>query len=71
MNEYIGFYSFNQICMPITAAINISFTISSKDNANPNWYISFMTIIEKLPNLAMIWIKMISSSHFLEYLKNL
>lgn len=46
-------------------AINIFFTISLENKADLNWYISFMTIIEKLPNSTMILMKMIFLSHLL------
>lgn len=73
-NEEIGSHSLDQISEPITAAVNILSTTSSEDNADPNWHISFMTMIEKpslLPNSAMILPKMIFLSHSLEYLNNL
>lgn len=58
----------------MTATINIFSIISSKDDADPNWHISFMTMIEKsslLPNSSIILPKMISLSYSLKYLKNL
>ena len=47
-NENIGSHPPNQISEPMTAVVNISSTISSEDDTDPNRYISFMTMIEKL-----------------------
>lgn len=75
-NEYKNEKSYSpfQISKPIIAAINILSTFLSKNIADPNWHISFMTIEEKsllYYHLAMILPNILSTSYTFGYQKSL
>lgn len=73
-DENTGSHSLSEISEPLVATVNLSSTIPLADFTNPNWHISFMTLMDKklpLSYSAMILPKTISTSRSFEYLKNL
>ena len=67
-------YSFSIISEIIRIAVNIPSFLSSEDDTDPNWHISFITIIEKSllhSHSAIILPKTLPTSQAFEYLKSL
>lgn len=73
-DENTGSHFLSKISEPLVATVNLLSTIPLADFTNPNWHISFMTLIDKkllLSHMAMILPKTISTSRSFEYLKTL